>query len=597
MNMSLLTTIFGAVTAGSEPAGGAATGEILIATAMATLVTGALFALCAGHRSGRLKLLGSVSDFAARVSGLPRHVALPLAVGGGALHIALLGMYWDIALHIDQGRDAGPLANPAHYLILIGLFGIFAAGVIAIALPLKGERPSPRAVRIADGWYAPVGGLLMAACGAFALTGFPLDDMWHRLFGQDVTLWGPTHLMLIGGAGMSLIGMAVLLAESRGEGTVRGQTLRRMGLMGGLLVGLSTFQAEFDFGVPQFRMVFHPMLVSLAAAFALVAARLWIGRGGALIAALFFLFTRGWVSVFVGPVVGETTPAMALYLPEAILIELAAFALIKRPLAFGAVAGVLTGTLGMAAEWGWTAAVFRLPWTPEILPEATVMAVAAGVAGGVFGALLATGLRGDLVRPGLARPAAALALLVVAACTANGLITTQDTTARASVDGTQVRIEPDIADGAAWATVTGWQGKAELYIDRLERVGEGVYRLDGPPPTSGTWKTMLRVHRGREIVSVPVRLPEDRAIPAPEVPVTAEARPFVADHLVLQREQKQGVAPSLKTIGPLIVLLIALSFAAALSWGVGRIGRDEQDPPVSPRRDAAPRTAATPLPS
>ena len=51
----------------------------------------------------------------------------------------------------------------------------------------------------------------MAACGAFALAGFPLDDVWHRLFGQDVTLWGPTHLMLIGGAGMTLIGQAVLL--------------------------------------------------------------------------------------------------------------------------------------------------------------------------------------------------------------------------------------------------------------------------------------------------------------------------------------------------------------------------------------------------
>ena len=43
--------------------------------------------------------------------------------------------------------------------------------------------------------------------------GFPLDDIWHRIFGQDVTLWGPTHLMLIGGASMTLVGMAVLLVE------------------------------------------------------------------------------------------------------------------------------------------------------------------------------------------------------------------------------------------------------------------------------------------------------------------------------------------------------------------------------------------------
>ena len=44
-------------------------------------------------------------------------------------------MYWDISLHIDDGRDAGPLANPAHYLILFGLYGIFAAGFLAIVLP------------------------------------------------------------------------------------------------------------------------------------------------------------------------------------------------------------------------------------------------------------------------------------------------------------------------------------------------------------------------------------------------------------------------------------------------------------------------------
>ena len=68
-------------------------------------------------------------------------------------------------------------------------------------------------MRITDDWYAPLGGVLICACGAFSLIGFPLDDVWHRLFGQDVTLWGPTHLMLIGGAAMTLVGIAVLLVE------------------------------------------------------------------------------------------------------------------------------------------------------------------------------------------------------------------------------------------------------------------------------------------------------------------------------------------------------------------------------------------------
>ena len=88
-------------------------------------------------------------------------------------------------------------------------------------LPL--EKPSKSAVRIVGDWYAPLGGVVMTTCGMFALIGFPLDDVWHRIFGQDVTLWGPTHLMLIGGAAMTLIGIAILMVEAgRAEPRSRG---------------------------------------------------------------------------------------------------------------------------------------------------------------------------------------------------------------------------------------------------------------------------------------------------------------------------------------------------------------------------------------
>ena len=208
-------------------------------------------------------------------------------------------MLWDISLHIAQGRDEGPLANAAHYFILAGLFGVFASGFLSMCLPL--EKPSRVAVRITSDWYAPLGGVLIALCGAFSLIGFPLDDVWHRLFGQDVTLWGPTHLMLIGGAAMTLVGLAVLLVEAGAasrEAGRRGELpwarwMRRVSLPGAFLLGLSTFQAEFDFGVPQFQMIFHPLLIMLAASVSLVAARIWLGRGAALGAALFWLAMRG----------------------------------------------------------------------------------------------------------------------------------------------------------------------------------------------------------------------------------------------------------------------------------------------------------------
>ncbi len=243
----------------------------------------------------------------ARSAGLPAWTILPALIAGVSLQVALLGMYWDISLHIDVGRDAGPLANPAHYLILLGLFGVFAAGFLAMVLPRDQEGPpSPTAIRITRDWHAPLGGVLVAACGAFSLIGFPLDDVWHRLFGQDVTLWGPTHLMLIGGAAMTLIGLAVLQVEGRRSRTPEMRAAKRTGLRrlegtvrmasvcGGLLIGMSTFQAEFDFGVPQFRLLFQPLLIALAAAFTLVVARIWGGRGTALGAVVFFLLLRGW---------------------------------------------------------------------------------------------------------------------------------------------------------------------------------------------------------------------------------------------------------------------------------------------------------------
>jgi len=214
------------VAAAAPPAGGAELGQIVIATVAATIVTCGLLYLGLGHRSRRVKILQRLADHAERTSGFPGWVAFPSAVATVSLLTAVFGMYWDISLHIDNGRDPGPLANPAHYFILAGLFGIFSAGFFAMVLPK--EKPSSVAVRIGRDWWAPLGGVLICACGAFSLIGFPLDDIWHRLFGQDVTLWGPTHLMLIGGAAMTLVGIAVLSVEGIRANGSGASTLREL---------------------------------------------------------------------------------------------------------------------------------------------------------------------------------------------------------------------------------------------------------------------------------------------------------------------------------------------------------------------------------
>src|SRR3954454_6416764 len=396
-----------AVAAASEPAGGAAIGQVILATSIAAIATAGLLWLVTTYRSRRGTPLERIADFSERVSGLPSWAALPAGVAGGALLIALLGMYWDISLHIDNGRDPGPLANPAHYLILVGLYGVFASGVLAIALPK--ERPGKAAIRIREDWYAPVGGILIAACGAFALLGFPLDDMWHRLFGQDVTLWGATHLMLIGGASLATLGGMILVGEAittlgrdpEREGTPWVYSVRRALLVGGFLVALSTFQGEFDFGVPQFREVFQPILIMLAAGIGLVACRLFIGRGGALLAVGGYVLIRGFLTIMVGVVWGEVTPHFPLYIVEALIVE-AVFARAagRSPVLNGAIAGALIGTIGLAAEWAWSHIWMPIPWNDSLLPEAAIAgfltAVAAGIVGGFIGGSL-VGKSGALI--------------------------------------------------------------------------------------------------------------------------------------------------------------------------------------------------------
>ena len=207
----------------ADPAGGAAIGEVVLATAMAAVVTAIALVIVIGHRTGRVKFVGRAAAYAERMTGVPGWASLPNVFVGGALLVAVIGMYWDISLHIDNGRDPGPLANPAHYLILFGLFGIFVAGLLSMALPEPGTKPSTTAVRLQKDWYAPLGAVLMTACAGFALSGFPLDDVWHRIFGQDVTLWGPTHLMLIGGASLATLAAAMLIAEGARAATKSGR--------------------------------------------------------------------------------------------------------------------------------------------------------------------------------------------------------------------------------------------------------------------------------------------------------------------------------------------------------------------------------------
>jgi hypothetical protein len=133
---------------------------------------------------------------------------------------------------------------------------------------------------------------------------------------------------------------------------------------------------------------------------------------------------------------------------------------------------------------------------------------------------------------------------------------------------------PDAAKDAKWLMVTGWQGHKKLVVNRLKRVGNGVYTTTEPIPAYGDWKTMLRLHRGDQLLGMPIYLPEDKAIPAKAVPAESQfTRPLTADKKILQREAKatSGILP---LFAYLAVLAIALSLCGVMAWGLRRLAKD-----------------------
>jgi hypothetical protein len=575
---------------GSPPAGGGELGQVIGGTIGAMIVTAVMFYLVLGHRSGRVKLLKRLGVFSERVAGLPPWSALPLGVLSGALLIAVFGMYWDIATHLDAGRDPGPFANAAHYFILVGLFGVFFAGLLAVFLPT--EKPGASALPLPGGLQAPLGGVLILVCSGVALAGFPLDDIWHRIFGQDVTLWGPTHLLLFGGASLSTLGGMILLMEGaaaarevRPERATRTVRVNQVLLGGAFLIGLSTFQGEFDYAVPQFRLVFHPILLMLASSIALVAVRIWAGRGAALGAAAFFILVRGILSLLVSPLFGHTTLHFPLYLAEAAVVELVALRVGRdKPLTLGLLAGVGIGTIGLAAEWAWSYLWWTIEWPSSMLVEGIVCGFATAVAGGVLGAFIGRALAApEITPPAVPRFALPAALAVLIAVVAYATPISSGDPVRAQVTLTdakpppnrevqaQIKLTPpDAADDAYWFVSTGWQGEeGRSVVDKLKEVSPGVYRTTMPLPVHGNWKSTLRLHKGFAIQGLAVYFPPDKAIPVKGIPAEKSfTRPFQRDKKLLQREQKPGVSPVLSVVAYLVVLFIFIGLYGSMGWGL-----------------------------
>jgi hypothetical protein len=128
-----------------------------------------------------------------------------------------LGAVWDREWHAYVGRDQ--FWTPPHTLIYSCVSG---AGLIALFMVLfETYRYRHQAIGVDDAstisifhfFHAPLGSIVTGFGALIALVAAPLDNYWHELYGIDIALWAPFHMMGVTGGLIGMIGIVYIFAS------------------------------------------------------------------------------------------------------------------------------------------------------------------------------------------------------------------------------------------------------------------------------------------------------------------------------------------------------------------------------------------------
>jgi hypothetical protein len=150
-----------------------------------------------------------------------------------------LGAIWDREWHFFVGRDW--FWTPPHTLIYSCVSG---AGLVALTVVLADTiryyRGAPgvndsSTVPVFRIFHAPLGFVIAGFGALVTLAAAPLDNYWHNLYGIDIALWAPFHMMGVTGGAIGIIGMIYVFAS---EATIQ----RESGYPYRRLLGLSLLE-------------------------------------------------------------------------------------------------------------------------------------------------------------------------------------------------------------------------------------------------------------------------------------------------------------------------------------------------------------------
>ena len=120
----------------------------------------------------------------------------------------------------------------------VGLSGL--AGLAAILIETFWARRNPLIARnstsFADAFHGSLGAYVVGFAALNSAIAFPLDAYWHSLYGIDVSIWAPFHVMIIMGMGIVALGAAYMLMSATNLAiNARVQPIVRVGYAGVVL--------------------------------------------------------------------------------------------------------------------------------------------------------------------------------------------------------------------------------------------------------------------------------------------------------------------------------------------------------------------------
>lgn len=503
-----------------------------------------------------------ISDSLRRSTGYPGWAMAGALSGLLILLVAAMGLYWDVAWHIDLGRDE-LLLNPSHTMIVLGLGGLMYAAAIAVTFATLDKAEVGFKYK---GLTIPWSAVPLFVLGLGGLAAFPFDELWHQAYGLDVTLWSPTHLQLLTGGGLATLAVWLMVAEGSKDATPT-KTGRFIHIMvsGAALVGLTIYQGEFDFRVPQFQLAYYPVLAMIAAGFVLTMARIALGPWGAFKTVLFYLSVRGFLVLIVTGALNHTLTYFPTYLIPALAVEAIAFMVgTQNRTRFALAAGAAVGTVGLAAELVWMPLSGWMELNTALLPKAVPLSIVAAIAASVLGVRLANSFStGERTIPTALVVAAGVAIVAVLAIPLPrqaGDVEATLTLVDREADMARVQVELDPPDAAENATLFGVlsnQGGGTVQSRLIPLDEPGTYISENAHHLSGEWKTSVGLQRGNEVMSAPVYLPADPEIGASEVPALDERTiEFGVVTEVMLREAHDGpLWPSIVAYGEVLGIL------------------------------------------